>query len=842
MSSTRLEAASEALLRVLETPEPERERVLEHVCAGDAELLLEVRSLLRHHHAGFLERPPSPDRVGPYRVLRELGRGGMGVVYEAEQEFPRRRVALKVIRQELLTEDADLRFGREAEILARLQHPGIAQLFAAGRADTPFGPQPFLAMELVEGRFLDDYAAEKGLDLDARLALGLSVVDAVAHAHERGIVHRDLKPENVLVDEHGCPRVLDFGIARLLDPESRVATLQLGTGVLLGTLPYMSPEQASGGSARVDPRSDVYSLGVVLHELLTGELPLALDDLPLFRMAESIRNEPPTPLRRVLPEADADLETILLTALEKDPERRYWCAGDLALDLRRLARREPILARRPTTAYRLRCFAQRNRALVLGFAAVFMTLLAGAVVAGVGFWNARERSREVLQLSAVTRLRELETEASDAWPVVPARRAAYLDWTRRAEELLAELPEHGRSLAQLRERADRRAGDSFRFDDDATQWWHDTLAALIADLERFADPDPFVGARASVFARLALLDELERASSGAAAEAWRSAIEAIADPARSPAYHGLRLEPQFGLLPLTQDPDSGLWEFAHLASGPPAEIDAQGRTRLAEESGIVLVLIPGGAYAVGAQVEDPSAPFYDARSLHRERTLQTADLSPFFIGKHELTRSQWRRAMGTDPSAYPEGADYGSGPIGGDRPVENVSWHEAAEALRRLGLVLPTEVQWEVAARAGSTFPWWTGADPSSLIGAANLADLFARDHKGSDDWPYETWLDDGSTIEASVTTGRANAFGLHAVHGNVAEWCRDPRSHVADPPRPGDGERPQGNDWGRRVARGGSFSGNADAARIAARRILDAGARSDDIGMRPARALDTPR
>jgi hypothetical protein len=324
---------------------------------------------------------------------------------------------------------------------------------------------------------------------------------------------------------------------------------------------------------------------------------------------------------------------------------------------------------------------------------------------------------------------DLEQEAALAWPAVPARRAAYRGWLRNADELAAELPRHQAALADLRAQAVSSA-DAFVFANDETQWWHDTLEGMVAQLERFTDPDPFVGAVASVRARLVLVAELEQRSLLDASAEWDGAIAALRDPARSPAYGGLEIARQFGLVPLTQDPDSGLWEFAHLASGPPAEVDAEGRTHLRADSGVVLVLVPGGVYPAGAQVEDPTAAFYDPLALHRERTLQEARLDPYFISKFELTRRQWKCATGHDPSVYVEAEGPGTHGVGGANPVENVSWAEAAEACRRLGFALPTEVQWEVAARGGSEDAWWTGREHDALQGAANLADIHAKGNR----------------------------------------------------------------------------------------------------------------
>src|SRR5215472_836032 len=211
-------------------------------------------------------------RCGHYRLLRLIGRGGMGAVYEAEQDSPRRIVALKVIKAGLASEELARRFAQESQALGRLQHPGIAQIHESGAIDTDFGPQPYFAMEFIRGEPLDRYAESHGLDTRQRVELIARVCEAVHHAHQRGIIHRDLKPGNILVDETGQPKILDFGVARMTDSGTRT-TRQTDAGQLVGTLAYMSPEQVLADPLEVDTRSDVYSLGVILYELLGKRLP-----------------------------------------------------------------------------------------------------------------------------------------------------------------------------------------------------------------------------------------------------------------------------------------------------------------------------------------------------------------------------------------------------------------------------------------------------------------------------------------------------------------------------------------------------------------------------------------
>lgn len=332
-----------------------------------------------------------PAAVGRYRILRLLGEGGMGAVYEAEQEQPRRKVALKLIKTAWASPELLRRFEQESLALGRLHHPGIAQIYEAGSADTGLGFQPFFAMELIQGKPLCEYANAQHLNTRERLMLMIQVCDAVQHAHQRGIIHRDLKPGNILVDENGQPKILDFGLARVTDSDAQ-ATRQTDMGQLLGTLAYMSPEQVLADPLAVDTRSDVYALGVILYELLAGKLPYTLTRY-LHETVQIIRQQDPAPLSSVSRVYRGDIETIVTKALEKDKERRYASAADLAADIRRYLEDQPIAATAPSATYQLRKFARRHKALVGGLAAVFVVLAAGVAVST---WQAvRARRAEV---------------------------------------------------------------------------------------------------------------------------------------------------------------------------------------------------------------------------------------------------------------------------------------------------------------------------------------------------------------------------------------------------------------------------------------------------------------
>ncbi len=402
--------------------------------------------------AGVVPRP-MPAQIGRYRIVSLLGEGGMGRVYEAEQDQPRRTVALKVVKPGLATGETLQRFERESHVLGRLQHPGIAAIYDAGTADTGHGPQPYFAMEYVRGRNLLDHAGAGRLTIRQRVELMARVCDAVEHAHQKGVIHRDLKPGNILVDESGQPKVLDFGVARVTDGDHLAATLRTDLGQLVGTIPYMSPEQVQAEPAGLDTRSDVYALGVVLYQLLAGRLPYAMDRRSVPESLRAIVEDDPTPLRSIHRSLRGDVETIVGRALEKERERRYGSAAELAADLRRYLAEEPILAHAPSTLYQVRKFASRNRVLVGGIAAVFVALVLGLAgsLAQARIAHLRQREAEVARAAeSAQRGRAEKNQARATSEATRAQREserAQREATRAAAEAerahLAELEARG---------------------------------------------------------------------------------------------------------------------------------------------------------------------------------------------------------------------------------------------------------------------------------------------------------------------------------------------------------------------------------------------------------------
>ncbi|MEM7165060.1 MAG: serine/threonine-protein kinase [Planctomycetota bacterium] len=385
-----------------------RAAAIEELCAGDDDLRTQLEALLEHTgvsrdddpllHFGSKVRQtlgnveperrlPLPERFGRYRIERLLGDGGMGSVYEATQDHPRRRVALKVLPAGIVSKSALRRFELEVEVLGRLSHPGIAQIYDAGfqgHDDSDrSGGRPYFAMEFVNGTPLDRSLA--GQPLRRQLKVFQRVCEAVHYAHTQGVVHRDLKPANILVDERGRPKVLDFGVARVSDPELKSTTLVTREGQLVGTVHYMSPEQAAGDAAGIDTRSDVYSLGVILFEALSGELPLPVRGKRLHEALRIVQERDARRLGDVDPEMrGGDLETILAKALEHAKEARYQSVQALEMDLERFVRGEAIEARPLRKLQQFGRFARRNQVALLrtGIAACGL----GLALFGAAWW------------------------------------------------------------------------------------------------------------------------------------------------------------------------------------------------------------------------------------------------------------------------------------------------------------------------------------------------------------------------------------------------------------------------------------------------------------------------
>jgi serine/threonine protein kinase/formylglycine-generating enzyme required for sulfatase activity len=890
------------------------------------------------------------DHVGPYRLIKELGRGGQGAVHLAEDTRLGRRVALKVLTGVGSLTDANLkRFHREAELASKLDHPAICAVYDFGA----FEGVPYIAMRFVEGETLakrisnakapavqpaasehiaiDDTPEPPTLtdtftDSSAGVSTKIATTEvvrvmekaarAIHAAHECGVIHRDLKPGNIMVDATGEPVVLDFGLARDLEGDGVSITK---SGDFLGTPAYMSPEQIASGHIHLDRRSDVYSLGVTLYECLTLRRPFDAPTREALYQA-ILSKEPPDP-RRINKAISADLKVVIETALNKDRDRRYVSAEAFANDLRRVLETKPIQAKPISPLGRLTRWAKRNPLVAAMVAAVFLSLSIGIVATATQWLRADELRIRAEDSATVATAKTLDWERladhrvldrllreadTSLWPAVPDRVPAMEAWLKEAGQLADRLPAHRAALATMKgdakpydEAAKKKDRESFveaterlavlgpeierlkkvmveiengtapmseeeikandgrlralerekseleakagkrltwEFESPADKFKHDQLAALVRDL------DCFVGeggggrpTRKDVAERLDFARNLKKRTIDDYAGNWRDAIAAIA---KSPLYGGYQLKEQLGLIPLGPDPGTGLFEFTEVQTGAPVPREAGKPVVLDENSALVFVLVPGGTFLMGAQKDDPAKPNYDPDARIDDSPPHEVTLSAFFISKYEMTQGQWLRFTGVNPSLKGPGWRYSKS----DKvvtlldPVEQVNWNDCVEILGRLGLLLPTEAQWEYAARGGTGTRWCCGDDPAALRERGNLADASYRLNAGPG--PIEDW-DDGYPGHAPVVLFGANKFGLYGVIGNVWEWCRDAGkvNYLTTGVQPGDGLRlaPARK---TRAMRGGSLAFLASYARSAAREDFAPTGITGNIGVRPARVV----
>lgn len=864
---------------------------------------------------GLRSQLRSGDRVAGFQLVRPLGQGGMGVVWEATQVGIERRVALKILASASPTPRSVERFTREARATGALQHPSIATVYDAG-CD---GGWYWIAQELVgDGLTLADRlretsaAPELPYGWDAWAAEVVARIGEALHvAHEQGIIHRDVKPANVLLRESGEPVLTDFGLARVLTEDAISAT-----GDQVGTAPYMSPEQTTGRE-EVGPPSDVFSLGVLLYELLTLVRPFRAES-PQALMA-AIRESEPVGCQSLRDSIPTPLALITQRALRKLPEARYSSAHVLAADLRRFLRGERTLARRPSLPQRARSWASSNPWLTRTLLVVLLSLVAGLVQGYLLFRSngALAASNSELSLRAkLGRALLLEEQASNLVPIRPELLPVYDQWLVEAYDLLAgrahaqseledlrsqalprttlealedreshprweEFNELGTKLLRLAEKMPgARLGIGLRDGESRREALNrlaqeiqqheeerDALALELESRRTWSFQDPALEERESTIERLLLLlDGFEDVRSGLMVgtspahgpgiQRRREYALLLRDAALSPEQDALWREAALSvkpsiteeeleqlkrhhldLIPLGVDPESGWHEFGHRLCGTPPVRTAEGSLLRSEDASPVLVLLPGGTYMIGAGRSN--AARIDPRATDEERARDELDrvrLDPFLISKFELTQAQWVWLAGENPSWFLAGSEgWGGHALTGLAPVDNVGWDEATRALRRIGLELPTEAQWEYAARGDVEHPWWTGPELLDLNGRVNFADSFAFDCGSR--WPYEPKLFDGANVQVDTGTFPPSPYGLHEVLGNVAEWVRDEYgSYRTWGARDGDGLRPP-TEARLRVVRGGSYQDLPEHARVTARESVPRATSRRDIGLRPMRS-----
>ena len=799
---------------------------------GLREQWLQVHRLLGRASADDPRRPAdvSALRHSRYWIRDEINRGGQGEVLLVWEPHLGRELALKRVREDAVTPVSsstrsphDSRLVDEAQITGQLAHPGIVSVHEVG---VDADDRVYFTMELVRGReFAEIISLVRGEDdgwtLPAALRVLLQVCNAVAYAHSKNVIHRDLKPSNVMVGRFGETYVMDWGFAKVLDPGERdelaatVSATTLATartrerrqdpasplvtqeGDVFGTPMYMPPEQARGQHGQMGPQSDVYAVGAMLYHLLTGQPPYRPQGsgLSAATVIDRLKQGPPTPVRELAPDAPDELVDICQEAMSRRPQDRYADMSAMARDLEAYLDHRPISSRSGSPLYQLRLACERNRKLVGTALAAAAVLCLVTLIYVARLRKEQTVSARQLDFYAAS---SLHSQADGLVPPTPAVVPALDAWLSGADDLLTRFPRYERELEQAGEPPPAQ------------------LAEAVATMRQLRDQ------RAQLRARRELAAGLHERSIGSEARAWETAVASIAS---LDVYGGLRLDPQLGLVPLEVDPHSGLWEFWHVLSGERPARSENGAYTITEETGMVLVLTPDGRFPMGSPPDEP-----DRVSNERQRNIR---VEPFFISKFETTQAQWLRAMGTNPSYLAAGPARSETPTGGVRieeitpihPVENVSWHQVVALARRLDLRLPTEAEWEYAARAGTETMHAFGDRYEDLEGKENLRDLSLSPtitEQNGFDW------NDGFSAHAPVGHFTPNPFGLYDVHGNVSEWSadefRDPLQNPSSEPL--------------RVFRGGSWYSSFFTNRAAYRNFAVPGTFNQALGVRLARGV----
>ena len=751
---------------------------------GDPTLELKGSGAEALTRASALTAGPS---IEGYVVHEEIGRGGMGVVYRATQQSTKRTVAIKVLREgPFASRSAKRRFEREVELVAQLHHPHIVTILESGIATGRY----YFAMAYIEGQPLDVYLAARGQAPVELLGWFCTICRAVNYAHQQGVIHRDLKPSNILVDADGNPHILDFGLAKVRDDtgssEAERSLLSM-EGQVMGTLPYMAPEQALGRMHDIDTRTDVYALGAILYEMLTGRYPHAVGgpvaDV-LQRIAHSDPDRPSTFSRAI----NDEIETIVLKALAREKDRRYASAEDLARDLERYVSGHPIEAKRDSGWYVFRKTVRRHRRRL----AVAGVAAAVTVVALIAYAVQRERLDQSATRTIMTALVHEPATAMEQLAAANAR-------VRRNLTQLAQV--HLASPADT----ERVMGAASGFLVNEAAFWAAVDHGLLWErgewlaLCELPWPDP-----AAVAARLRpwAIRGTDRQKYvafcliGQLANRNREMAALCADAVRTEA-------------------DAGVVAAAHWAArrlGPPVEFSDQGPLELDEHSGLVFARVPGAeAFRRGSDDDDRD------RLDDEERPANGVSISPFHLSTTEVTRAAFEPFFATANerelfkayATYPQMAAQFDAHVEGDASTIAVGWITRnmarrfcawlGETAQKRGLSqryrLPTEDEWEFACRAGHDTRFCFGDD-------AEYARFFARCN--------------GQTVRFhTVGEYMPNAFGLFDMHGGLWEVCntRYPERFVDEPTHMGK------TLW---VIRGGAYYSPAVRCRSAQRNYRD--------------------
>ncbi|MFO8007862.1 MAG: bifunctional serine/threonine-protein kinase/formylglycine-generating enzyme family protein [Candidatus Brocadiia bacterium] len=730
-----------------------------------------------------------------YEVLEQLGRGGMGAIYKARQLQPERLVVLKLmLHGRFASEKYRMRFEREAQAIARLKHPNIVSVYEFGEVNG----QPYFTMEYVEGSNVKAYARGRRLDKREICRLMLKTARAVAYAHQRGVIHRDIKPSNILVDGTGNPQLLDFGLAQLAGGYGDEHDQMTEVGEVMGTPSYMSPEQTLGRPDEIDIRSDVYSLGVLFYELVTGTLPYRVDRTRPLESLRVIREFSPRPPSEIEEAVDSDMDAIVMKCLEKERDLRYQSAVELAEDIGRYLRGQPVEARPSTSFYHLRKLLWRHRSfflpILVGGVAIFL------VTAFTVFWLARQsqQAREeasaaieqkeqlvdfVLQLGAVrSGVDDLLAQGrwEDAW-----RAARFAEQQLPAEAGLQRFSQRVRDRIAVATSGEvqqvRKLIEQLRFREASERLGQLRVLAGTVGLSELSEKVQVLDEQFDDACWQSVFSYIER--NGGSVRALKQFLRECpnsthAAEARS-LLQKLLIGIRFSEWPF--DPEEAVRRRKVTAKA--LDIPYYRQLQLDGETALDLVLIPAGEFVMGAP-ENGRDYAADQKPAHRVRIS-----SPFYVSSTEVTRRQFEAVTGRR-AAPPEGD--AEAPADDDLPA-CVSYEDArvfcSELSRRRHLIvrLPTEAEWEYACRAGARDVFGHAGSPEALLEQA---------------WCREN--SDGRPHPAAQK--QPNAWGLHDVYGNMLEWCRDwydSRYYYASPV-----DDPKGPDSGTyRVLRGGSWA-----------------------------------